>query len=258
MRLSKFQIIILLLIFWAYTQNAGSILPLPKPNYTPDLQDEDLEAKVLAAMIVIADDHKIKESITATIIPAKEIPQDQPKATIEEVEVEPPTQSDPKEVELFPGRYPRAIILTDTVNCGPCRDYERNTVNVFRTKTWQDNGWTIGSSSDNVIEIVDLPKEESKFYEYFDKLTALDKNISPSTPTTVFINMDGTVKDIKIGKIPHSDFVKLAKPEVAKASTLDTMSHNEMKKLHNELHGGGSWTWPGNLKTHLATHHGVK
>jgi len=35
------------------------------------------------------------------------------------------------------------------------------------------------------------------------------------------------------------------------------MSHSEMKALHDRLHGGGSWTWPGDLATHLATTHGV-
>jgi hypothetical protein len=35
------------------------------------------------------------------------------------------------------------------------------------------------------------------------------------------------------------------------------MSHGEMKALHDSLHGGGSWTWPGDLATHLATTHGV-
>ena len=35
------------------------------------------------------------------------------------------------------------------------------------------------------------------------------------------------------------------------------MSHNEMVALHNQLHGGGSWTWPADLATHLATTHGV-
>jgi len=35
------------------------------------------------------------------------------------------------------------------------------------------------------------------------------------------------------------------------------MSHSEMKALHEQLHGGGSWKWPGELATHLATTHGV-
>jgi thiol-disulfide isomerase/thioredoxin len=35
------------------------------------------------------------------------------------------------------------------------------------------------------------------------------------------------------------------------------MSHSEMKALHDRLHGGGSWTWPGDLRSHLETVHGV-
>ena len=35
-------------------------------------------------------------------------------------------------------------------------------------------------------------------------------------------------------------------------------THEQMVAKHNELHGGGSWSWPGDLATHLATVHGVK
>jgi hypothetical protein len=35
------------------------------------------------------------------------------------------------------------------------------------------------------------------------------------------------------------------------------MSHSEMVATHNRLHGGGSWTWPGDLATHLRNVHGV-
>ena len=35
-------------------------------------------------------------------------------------------------------------------------------------------------------------------------------------------------------------------------------TQSEMVAKHNELHGGGSWSWPGDLATHLATAHGVK
>lgn len=242
MKLSKFQIIVLLLLVWFYTNSkGGGLIPTP---FVPQLEGADLEAKVLAAMIVIADDHKPK--VLPTVV--KDAP-------IEEVL---PEQSAVDEVELFPGRYPRAIVLTNTVSCPPCKDYDRTTINIFRTKTWQDSGWSIGSEATNVIEIVDLSKEEDKFYDYFEKLSNVRKDISPSTPTTVFINADGSVKDVRIGKILHNEFVKLAKPEAAKTSSLDAMSHKEMVKLHNEFHGGGNWKWPGDLKSHLATTHGVK
>ena len=35
-------------------------------------------------------------------------------------------------------------------------------------------------------------------------------------------------------------------------------TQSEMVAKHNELHGGGSWSWPGDLATHLATAHGVE
>jgi hypothetical protein len=35
------------------------------------------------------------------------------------------------------------------------------------------------------------------------------------------------------------------------------MSHSEMVSLHNRLYGGGLWTWPGDLASHLATTHNV-
>jgi len=41
------------------------------------------------------------------------------------------------------------------------------------------------------------------------------------------------------------------------ALQVHSMSHSEMVALHNQLHGGGSWTWPGDLATHLRTAHGV-
>jgi hypothetical protein len=35
-------------------------------------------------------------------------------------------------------------------------------------------------------------------------------------------------------------------------------THDEMVAKHNEMHGGGSWSWPGDLARHLATVHGVE
>lgn len=40
--------------------------------------------------------------------------------------------------------------------------------------------------------------------------------------------------------------------------TVTRMSHSAMVALHNRLHGGGSWTWPGDLATHLREVHGVR
>ena len=51
---------------------------------------------------------------------------------------------------------------------------------------------------------------------------------------------------------------RLARKSVAKSKPVTrSMSQSEMRQLHNSLHGGGNWTWPGDLKTHLRTVHGV-
>ena len=36
------------------------------------------------------------------------------------------------------------------------------------------------------------------------------------------------------------------------------ISHHDRVRLHNQLHGGGQWTWPGNLEGHLRDVHGVE
>jgi len=48
---------------------------------------------------------------------------------------------------------------------------------------------------------------------------------------------------------------KYAEPVVKQSAT--QMTHAEMVATHNRLHGGGQWTWPGDLATHLQTAHGV-
>lgn len=44
--------------------------------------------------------------------------------------------------------------------------------------------------------------------------------------------------------------------------TKPVASHNDLVAIHNRLHGGGSWTWPGSttesLQRHLQTTHGVQ
>jgi thiol-disulfide isomerase/thioredoxin len=51
-----------------------------------------------------------------------------------------------------------------------------------------------------------------------------------------------------------ADVNRLTKPQVRKL----LHSHAEMVELHDRLHGGGSWTWPGDLETHLRRVHNVE
>ncbi len=54
---------------------------------------------------------------------------------------------------------------------------------------------------------------------------------------------------------PNWSATKVPVVPVETAATVK-MSHSEMVQLHNRLHGGVPWTWPGDLETHLHnTHH---
>jgi hypothetical protein len=44
-----------------------------------------------------------------------------------------------------------------------------------------------------------------------------------------------------------------SRPQITKPAS----SHSDLVAMHNRLHGGGQWTWPGDLATHLRTTHGV-
>jgi hypothetical protein len=41
-------------------------------------------------------------------------------------------------------------------------------------------------------------------------------------------------------------------------TTNAVVSHGDLVAIHNQLHGGGQWTWPGDLETHLREAHGVQ
>lgn len=52
---------------------------------------------------------------------------------------------------------------------------------------------------------------------------------------------------------PKTATVTVSQPRYVKP----VASHNDLVAMHNRLHGGGQWTWPGDLATHLRTTHGV-
>jgi len=51
--------------------------------------------------------------------------------------------------------------------------------------------------------------------------------------------------------LPTTAFV--SQPVITNA----VVSHGDLVSIHNQLHGGGNWTWPGVLASHLRTTHGV-
>lgn len=74
--------------------------------------------------------------------------------------------------------------------------------------------------------------------------------------------LQATIDEIKSGAeeigtaVEATKPIKLTLPKPAVTSATK-MTHAEMVVTHNRLHGGGQWTWPGDLETHLRTAHGV-
>lgn len=73
--------------------------------------------------------------------------------------------------------------------------------------------------------------------------------LEPSTATAATAQQHTTIS---------FDPPPVAKPVVSQPRyTTPVTSHNDLVAMHNRLHGGGQWTWPGDLATHLRTTHGV-
>lgn len=73
------------------------------------------------------------------------------------------------------------------------------------------------------------------------------------TGWAVLYGYDGQPTIDRLKELTSDDSVIVAQPTPAP----EAMSHSEIVSLHNRLHGGGSWTWPGDLAHHLQQVHGV-
>lgn len=114
-----------------------------------------------------------------------------------------------------------------------------------------------------VVEIVKSAAAQRQWYlvtaTWCDKCPAeYDRFIAKGWPESNVLTIEQAKERFGI-EVPHVPFqfgepVKVA---VKPVQTTTAMSHGEMVALHNRLHGGGSWTWPGDLATHLRTTHGV-
>lgn len=62
---------------------------------------------------------------------------------------------------LSSGRFSRTIVITQPSVCPPCRQLDANTLNKFRSESYQKAGWKIGKESTNIIQVLDLDDRES-------------------------------------------------------------------------------------------------
>jgi hypothetical protein len=135
-------------------------------------------------------------------------------------------------------RLSRYLVKFTSDTCGPCKSWEAkerpqlDAVGVAITVVDCTHGNTWGVTRVPEFWIVD--KSPRKVVQKFTGYT---------TAEVLYDSLSEPVSSCEL----------LGKAEQLPAD----MSHSEMVALHNQLHGGGSWTWPGDLATHLRTAHGV-
>jgi len=156
---------------------------------------------------------------TITTVPVPAIPPSQPAATQPTVAASPE-----KRTETITERW-----LVSESWCPHCP----SAASQFKSS---------GGSADHILTIAEASRRHGK------TVTRVPFEYTTTTQQTVTETPSAT-SPIDYCPVPPSA------PAVAQQKV--SMSHSEMVALHNRLHGGGSWTWPGDLETHLNTRHGV-
>jgi hypothetical protein len=103
------------------------------------------------------------------------------------------------------------------------------------------------------LEVFDLKEHDDAFEQA--KITV--------TPTTVIV-IDDAIRVRFVGVVSAAIIVERAKSEISGTNavvsrpqiTNPVVSQTDLVSIHNRLHGGGNWTWPGDLETHLRVSHG--
>jgi hypothetical protein len=138
------------------------------------------------------------------------------------------------------GRYSESsesgcyLAVFSTRNCGPCQRWKRD----------------------------DLPRLEAAGHRVALIDIDIDDRWKVDRVPTFWVIDRQTKKVVKqfVGTVSADTLLPLLKAQRSSDPILKSarMTRSQMVSLHNQLHGGGSWTWPGDLETHLRTAHGVR
>lgn len=109
----------------------------------------------------------------------------------------------------------------------------------------------------------DVLEVELEIYD-IDKYASQKEKCKVKAPPTLCIVYDGMTRKWLKG-INSKEKILLAveavrSGNVASVPDMDAIAPMDfpyMKAMHDSLHGGGNWTWPGDLATHLREVHGV-
>lgn len=84
-------------------------------------------------------------------------------------------------------------------------------------------------------------------------------SVKPIEKITGYTSAETLLAKLKVAEPLDAARLRNVSGDSGSATSSDrtaVMSHGDMVALHNRLHGGGSWNWPGDLASHLQTAHG--
>lgn len=149
------------------------------------------------------------------------------------------------------------VVVFSAQWCGPCRNYH-SSVEYQKINKFYATPEFKGITSIDIDEFPQWSKPAKNRKFHVERL-----------PTVWLVNRETGIPVKAWTGVTTLQTIQAAEEELVYEKTepisscsplkpIKVMSHSGMVSLHNKLHGGGQWTWPGNLKEHLETTHGVR
>lgn len=177
MKLSKVQVIILIILFFIWKNKSSP------NNYVADVSNLNLQSKTVSGLNVLLSDINPSEYENQYSISKSE--NNTPKILKE-----------------------RLVLLTDSINCAPCIQFERSVLNFLTNQENKSLGWRVGNRSDDHLQIVDINYDRDLFESY---VTILSVNgiYDVGTPMLFKITNDNKVQPdaVSYGYITANEFL---------------------------------------------------
>jgi hypothetical protein len=138
-----------------------------------------------------------------------ESPFEETEPTVESVlNEETELQQDPQpQQEPVVEKKKRLILLTDPINCGPCRSLESLVISRLSADEGKKLGWTVGTDESKMLQVIDRNKAGQQFSEYINKISTIKKT-GVGIPLMFVIDEEGNIDEstINMGSMTMLEF----------------------------------------------------
>lgn len=204
---------------------------------------EEVIVKQDEALSILRDNTTALAAIKAKVDAIPVVSEPERKEVIQSIDEPQETEREPQHTPSIPVSAPAVRLQFYTQDV--CRDC------TIQQPKAQAAAEELGVS----LEVFDLKEHDDAFTQA--KITV--------TPTTVIV-IDDAIRVRFVGVVSAAVIVERAKSELSGRQQVQMIvvpdrpiasvkeSHARRVELHNKLHGGGNWTWPGGTQESLAKH----